>query len=254
MHPHTNPLEAILKRTQWLVWLMALMALTFASGCSDDDSNPTGTPSGNAPVFGGTSNNITVPAGMANSQDPNAQLAYAYVNMANGISAHGGWFNPPTRAIAVAGPPWESTWTNGPLTVTLIVNETDTMYTWDVYLDGTSDEVVFDNFHFYSAWSYIDGSCGGLSFFGYDSSAQIDWDWCTESNGDFTMTMTFTDGSDVVVIDLLVHPDGSGEVSYTVNGVMVSLVVWDAMGNGQWNTWDSGGTPTGSGTWTAAVN
>ena len=242
-----------MRKSCWILWLLALMALTLVSACSDD-SSPTGTTPTGPPEFTGNDNTITVPPGMANSSDPNAALANAYIGMANAISGHGAMFTPPTRATETDGPPWEYTWSEGGLTVTLIINETDTMYTWDVYIDGTIDTEVFDNYLFYSAWASIDGSCGGLTFYAYDGSGMMEWEWCTDALGVFTMTMSFTDGSDTLAIDLLVNPDGSGEISYVINGVTVFEVIWDALGNGEWWTWDESGTPTGSGTWSAVLS
>jgi hypothetical protein len=242
-----------MKKTRWILWLLALMALTLTSACSNDDS-PTGTTPSDAPEFTGSSNTITVPAGMANSDDPNAMMASAYIGMANAIGGHGAMFTPPTRAMATDGPPWEYSWTEGTLTITLIINETDTMYTWDVYIDGTIDQEVYDDYLFYSAWSDIDGSCGGLTFYAYDSSGMMEWEWCTDALGVFTMTMSFSDGMNTVAIDLLVNADGSGEISYVFNGITVFEAIWDALGNGEWWTWDEGGTPTGSGTWSAVLN
>lgn len=243
-----------MKVTRWILILLAIFAMAVATGCSKDSSTNGGTPSDDPPEFEGTSNPITVPTGMANSSDPNAALANAYIGMANGITGHGAWFTPPTRAAADDGPPWEYSWSEGGLTVTLIINETAEMYIWEVYLDGTLDQEVFDNYLFYSAWSTIDGSCGGLTFYAYDGQGEMSWEWCTDEFGVYTMTMTFTDSMDTIIIDILVNPDGSGEITYDVNGVTVFMVVWDALGNGEWWTWDASGTPTGNDTWDAVVN
>jgi len=233
--------------------LLAILAMTVATGCSEKSSTNGGT-SSDPPEFGGSGTTVTVPPGMANSSDPNAAMASAYIGMANGIAGHGGMFTPPTRAAATDGPPWEYSWSQGGLTVTLIIDETDTMYTWDVYIDGTVDQEVFDNYHFYSAWSLLDESCGGLTFFAYDGQGTIEWEWCTDVLGVYTMTMTYSDGADTVVIDITVNQDGSGEITLAVNSVTIFQVIWDALGNGEWWTWDDGGTPTGNGTWDAVVN
>jgi hypothetical protein len=237
-----------------MAWLLIFVAATFIGGCSSSDDDPAGPSGDTPPEFNGSGTTVTVPTGMANSGDPMANQAIGFINMANGMSAHGGWFTPPSGMRAAEGS-WEESWSYEGMTVTLIVTETSTMYTWDVYIDGTIDDIVFDNHHFYHAWTTLDGSCVGLEFYAYDEfDGQLEWTWCTESDGTFTMSFIFGDYVDSFTIDILVNPDGSGEVDYAFNGTTVLFVSWDALGNGEWWTYDESGNPTGNDTWDAALN
>ncbi len=200
--------------------------------------------------MGGSDINIVVPSGMANSQDPMAQLAVAYIQMANSISGYGGWFDPP-NGMRAAAESWEYTWTEGGLTITLVVEETSTMYTWDVWVDGNDGYYDYDNWHMFHAWEYIDGSCGGLEFYAIDEyMGELYWDWCTDSEGVFTMTFYTSYEGYSTEIELVVYPDGSGSLSYYFDGALDMLVEWNADGSGQWWTYN----PADSGSWDAAAN
>jgi len=242
-----------MKKLSWLTWLLVLMTAIFVGGCSSSDDGPSGPSGDNPPEFGGTDNVITVPQGMMNSQDPYAQMAVGYIQMANGVAGMGGWFEPPSGLRAADGPPWEYTWSDGDLTVTLIINETSTLYTWDVYLDGSDGYETYDDYHFYHAWEEKDGGCGGLEFFAPEEDGYIEWSWCTETDGTFTMNMYFTDGQSDFTIDVLVYANGSGEISFMVDDVTTLYVTWTSQGDGAWWSYDEEGDPTGNGTWDAAL-
>lgn len=240
-----------MKKTTWMAWLLIFTAALFIGGCSSsDDDGPSGPSGDNPPEMGGTGVNITVPAGMANSQDPHAQIANGYIQMANSISDHGGFFTPPS-GIRAAAESWEYSWSEGGLTVTLIIEETSNMYTWDVYLDGSDGYYTYDNAHMYHAWEYIDGSCGGLEFYSLDEyMGELEWTWCTDSAGVFTMTMTTYYELESFEIELVVYPDGSGDLSYTFDGILELYIEWNADGSGSWWTYN----PADSGNWDAAAN
>lgn len=141
-----------MNKKTWMAWLLIFAAALFIGGCSSsDDDGPSGPSGDNPPEMGGSDINITIPDGMANSQDPMALLAVTYIQMANSISTYGGWFDPP-NGIRAAAESWEYTWTEGGLTVTLIIEETSSMYTWDVYVDGSDGYYTYDNWHMYHAW------------------------------------------------------------------------------------------------------
>jgi len=239
-----------LKKTTWMAWLLIFTAAIFIGGCSSDDDSPSGPSGDNPPEFGGTDLTVTVPVGMQNSQDPMAQLAMGYILTANSISNMGIWFQQPGGLRAADGPPWEYDWTQDGLTVTVIVDETSTQYTWDVYFDGSLEGYIFDNVLIYSAWEDKDGGCGGLDFYAWDEvMGEMSWEWCT-TGGVFTMTMWTENTYGSSEINVTVNADGSGEMEVYVDEALYLLINWDSAGNGQWWTYD----PDDNGSWDAAAN
>ena len=103
----------------------------------------------------------------------------------------------------------------------------------------------------HAPWQNLDGSCGGLEFYAIDEyMGELEWYWCTDSEGVFTMTMTTSYEYESFELELIVYPDESGELSYYFDGFLEMLIQWNADGSGQWWTYD----PVDSGSWDAAAN
>jgi len=213
------------------------MAL-FAMSCSDEGGGSTEPDANDPPVFAGPGAEIIVPAGMADSQDPQAIMVNGWITWVNEINNHEGVFEPPIDLPSSDGPPWTYTWTDDSYAMTLIIDETPTMYTWDLFRNEA---------FYYHGWEDLDGTCGGLrSRCGETCTAN--WSWCMEHSGVFTMDMTQSRICDSFTISTSVNPDGSGAATYTDNDIDTFLAQWDAAGNGQW--WDY--SQEESGAWDAA--
>ncbi len=253
-----------MSKNKWLV-LLGMLALTFVmAGCSDDDDPAAPTGDG-SPDYGNNYQAPTVPQGMQQSQDPQAAMANAYVNMFAQMSAGMGFMEPPAGAKSAQddGPPWTYTWSytgdGMDITYTLVIDE-DMMgdvaiWTWNVYFDGTIEGEVFDNYNMYSAWEAQDGSEGGFEFYDYPSQDVLfSWYWSYNADGSFDYEMIgYDSGVPQMQILLSVNLDGSGFLEFDEwNGtawVIDFYVEWDALGNGSWIQYTDG-VQTSSGNWT----
>lgn len=243
----------MLKKT-YPIWLLGLMVVFLAFACSDDDEEtPTGTNNQQTMDHIPTLDSIQVPAAMAASSDPYAQMAVTYVNMTNGLANLGQYFVPPSKAAksaAYAGSEADTliwSWSYGGITVYLKFWETLTHYYWRYMWHGTYDQVVYDNWIWYAANQTKDGTAGQLVW--YDDNSLIPfltWEW-TYLAGVYTLTYTFDNINQLIIT---VNADGSGSLEYYEDSVLKLRIIWYANGSGAW--WTYG--PDSNGTWLVGKN
>ncbi len=208
------------------------------------------------PPPGLTATPVTVPAHMLESQDSMAMMAVAYVDMANSMSSLvDTYFTPPggkACAVKTDGPPWEYTWTDSSLTVTMTIDEMVGGYQWEIVLDGTDGFYAYSDWLMMSAEQTTDGSSGSMILY-QPVTTEIDseWSWSTDAYGVYTFVMT-TYGSPGSRIEIVVNLDQSGSIDfYDESGgayEMVFRVEWAADGTGSYWMY-SGGVEQDSGTW-----
>lgn len=234
-----------------ILTLLAVLALAFAVGCSDDD-DPTGPGGGgdDSPTFAGPET-YNVPNSMTTSANPNAQLAVGYTTQINLASTYAAFLSSPVKA-ANDGPPWVDTFTYGGFTVELTVDEDGDDWTYEARLSGTVGEESYDNDLIYRARQSKTGGNGYLDFMdpttGYILSR---WDWNTTST-----SLIAYDGMSPAGAYILT-PDGSGGADLEVwndglpsgDGWLGLAMSWDAAGNGSWISYDDQGGETDSGVW-----
>lgn len=146
-----------------LLPLLAVLALAFAVGCSDDD-DPAGPGGGGdeTPAFVGPEA-YEVPNSMVTSAIPDAQLAVGYATQVNLVSTYGAFLNSPAKAAA-DGPPWVDTFTYGGFTVELTVDEDGDDWTYEARLSGTVGEESYADDLIYRARQAKTGGDGYLDF------------------------------------------------------------------------------------------
>ncbi len=231
------------------LFIVPLLLVFLVTGCSDDEKT---TDEFEGPEW--TVDPVEVPENMAQSDDPFAQMAVGYVDLANGFSAYGGFFAPPARALCSVNRDgeWEYTWSDGSLTVTLIITETSDYYYWKIYFDGTDGTTTFDNFLFIEAEQTIDGSSGSLYIYdpGQTGYAFM-WSWEIDADGAYHFTCEFFED---FKIEVVINADGSGSVEfydYGTAGYWRNFrIEWTAEGSGEWWEYDEAGNEIAHGTWT----
>jgi len=90
---------------------------------------------------------------------------------------------------------------------------------------------------------------GGYMLTGND--LVYDYTWNYDDNGTLTFVMNFASGTDSLRYEVVVNTDGSGSISYQINGSAFYEMTWDATGNGTWSYYDvTDGSLVASGSWT----
>lgn len=238
-------------------WLLVLLIFSLIMGCSKD-KNPTEPAEENPPEF--NMKTIPIPQKMAQSADPNVQLAVSYIAMANSISNYGSYFTPPPKSKTLAkdlevqnGGTWTRTWTLDSLTITMTVSSTDSQYVWDILVTGTLYGHAYNNWKMIHAERMKDEK-SGLMIIYKDNSTEIaaKWTWNIDEQNVFTVTMTFDTPEDGK-IEIMLNPDGSGELNYYkwyVDTFVLDLKVkWNVDGSGQWWTYKENGDMRNSDSW-----
>lgn len=225
-----------------LVFFSVLIVFT---GCKKDNENED--PNQEAPDF--KTQQIDLPDAMTNANDPGAQQATAYVNMANSYAAMGAMMVPPGKSTLVKdlkdGTPWTYTWEvddgTGQFTVTLTVTEDAVKYMWEFVINGNLDGIQVTNFVYLRGIEYKDGSFSSLE--GWDPQTgelAFSWTWSNNS-GTITMELLFPGETKIVVV---INPDNSGSMEFyewmNNQWILEFRVVWTAAGTGEWWEYDNG--------------
>jgi hypothetical protein len=250
-----------MKRATILFSAIVLGMAMFFGACSkddDDNSNPAPPPE-EVPEYGGQT--VTIPDAMMQSQDPGAQQAVAYIDMANGFVEMAGSFgNPPEKSSSFKstngdGPPWVYNWEvndeTGNYTVTLTINETGDGTEWDIVVNGVMDGITLDNFTIMHGEQSDDGKNGSFTVYDWENQGGeiFEITWNTDDDGNYFIHINIPES---VKIDVVANADGSGSVAfYQWNETDFELMfkaVWDAEGSGEWWQYE-GGELIDHGTW-----
>jgi len=244
-------------RSRSIIWLTVAFCIAIGSGCSKNESS-TAPEETQPPEPALTS--ITVPESLAESENPMARLVVTYVNMVNALTGYSSYFSPPPNSQQLESPvlssssTWTYTWTTDSLTITLTVVETDEAYTWDVVLTGT------DGIHSYEDWLFIhaeqakDGTNGIVVMYKpITTDVAMRWEWTVDEDGTCNFVFTFYGDETQGRIEVVAHPDGSGELSFYAYAEgsydLTFHAEWASEGSGEWWTYQDG-EETGHGTWT----
>lgn len=230
-----------------LVFTALLLFAFILAGCSKDGSSPS-EPQVTAPtvptlVFKGPSTTST---------ETNAQMVKSYVSAVNMFTTMFAPYQylPSTRD----GNTWTWTYTEGTLTVKMTSTaQSDGTNLWKLILNGQdqSDGVTYNN------WTGMEGSTSGDGKSGswkiYEANTTIiegDFSWATNNNILTGTQKEYTNGTSTGQIVLVNNPDNTGEMRMYEGTVMTYKATWTAAGAGQWWTYNSSGTQTGTGSWT----
>lgn len=232
-----------------LVWLLALLVIFVAFGCSDDEDPPTGntTPTLlHIPI----SNTISVPSGMQNSSDPHAITATTLLNILNLLPTYTLLFDAAGKASTAPGNVGGSADTTiYPVGVYIKIRfwETDTTYHWEYFWDGPYNDTVYVDWMLCAGEQNKAGTRGSFTVYTENTTDQnLKWEW-SYVGGVYTVTLTMTSAR----IDFVIYADGSGTFDYWDGECLVVEITWAADGSGIWIEHSCGGNQ-GSGSWIAA--
>ena len=223
-----------------------LLLLALVLNCSKNSTEPHTKDPGERPEM--AIKEIAVPANMSQSSDPNAQMANAYVTMANSFRGWSYAFAPPVglnKAMLSAerlgdDPKWSDTWTDNGLTLTMLVFETDDKYMWEVRLTGVDGDQVFDDFLFIRSEQKKDETAGMLIIYDPElPDGVVKWLWDINAAGVYTMSLIFDENTpEAEKLVVASYPDNSGWLEYSewINNqyVLDFRCEWDAAGAGAW--------------------
>lgn len=238
-----------MKKSNLLFAFITLFFFSFIVSCSEkDDTEPQDQQTQEAPTL--ETKIVELPEAMTQSNDPGAQMATMYANMANGFTGWAGMMIPPQKSASLKstldGDPWVYTWdfSEGAdaYSITLTIAETPTEYLWTMVINGTLGGMVLDNFLYMEANEALDGTSG--EFVMYDPEEQgigLIASWVTNSNGVYSLT--FEMPGEVKIV-LTTNLDNSGEISvYDWNETEYLLsfnASWDSTGHGEYWEYDAG--------------
>ncbi len=237
--------------------LVIMLIFALLLGCSsDDDSGPTEpeNENDNPPTI--EFDPIQVPQTMqdaANSGDPGAAQAVAYIQMANMLPYYTQLLTPPSSAgklPSTSATNNEWTWTHQGATFTLTSEETATTYEMTLTVDGTIEGNTYNNQVFITASTSKLNNSGELAFYDPDSGLPVlDFEWDIAQDGTTHMLLTSHQASPSISVELYYYPDGSGALDVNAPGEGSWSISWSADGSGTWTQYDAGGGIIDQGNW-----
>jgi len=220
-----------------------LIVLSIIFACSkDEEAEPQQPTNNNPPEY--TVKTVQVPDQMAQSNDPGAQQAMSFINMANSFTGFTGMFAPPQKSgiykSTSDGPPWIHNWEvdddSGQYSVTLTIDEDETHVFWSIVIDGVMEGIILQEFTFLYSKMAKDDSEGLFRL--YDPDTQelgMDIFWSTDQSGIYHFTFLVPEE---IKIEITQFPDGSGNIEvyeWLNDQFIISFVAeWNATGHGEW--------------------
>ena len=239
-------------------FVLGVLIMAGFVGCSKN-SSPTEPKKKEAPTI--AAHQVTIPQKMAQSSDPNAQLAVGFISMANGFSNFGSNFAPTSlqKSSSLAASPnddptWFRTWTNAGLTTSVSIYDKGDTYVWEIRLSGTDGENSFSDWLFIHAEQSQDRSSGTMTIYEpVTTKVSSVFTWGKDAENNYTLTMIANFDAAAAKVVVLQRPDNSGSLEYSEgsqnNFVVQFTCQWSADGSGSWTSYDDNGKQTGSGSW-----
>ena len=230
-----------MKTVKLLILFTAILSAILIAGCSKDDD----TPVGEAQKFEVKS--VQVPKAMSQSNDPGAQMATSYVNMINGLSGFSSLMAPPgNKPDNISNGERTFTWDvndkTGIYTVKLVIKETNSEIIWDMYIDGTMEGNVLNNFHYIHAVKQKDESGSVFTVWDPDTGSKfMELSWSVIANESVKFVFEVFNETYLTVI---VNSDGSGSIElkeWLLGGYVTTYKAsWAASGHGQYQEFVNG--------------
>lgn len=246
--------------------LIALMAIAISCSKDDDDPQPNVNVENAAISFSENSKVLEVPQGLIDSEDQNAKMAAAFVDMANNIGANLALFTPPagaTKSTELITPTnGRTSATSGVVyywsdpsygSVAYQVRDDDDKYTFELLYKGVDDAGWYRYLYaqemkdrsngymaLYDVWGFEDDSRG---------AEMMRWEW-TRKGDLFTFKMSDREGGFNLTISVNTKTK-AGSLIYFEGSSKQSEIVWDAKGSGTWKLYDDTGAVWQEGFWTA---
>ena len=251
--------------------LTVLFALAIiVAGCSKDEE-PTPEELQNL-SFNSEQVLARVPDGLKNSDDPQAEDCYSFIESAVDMSDFIDEMEVPDDAFKVSkksslagADTWRWTWYEyGGQTITLYwtYDEDNSKRYWTMEIQYGSGP----RYDFIEAWETKDGTQGEVIYnFGwaaiYSGEPIEDYEyyywrytWTLDNSGAYHLKFGIDSYNQEyefdVYYDVLINADGSGSIDYYIYDELFYAYTWDALGNGTWEYY-LGGELYMSGTWEA---
>lgn len=246
-----------MKKITVRILMLSLTVMSLA--CSKDEENVQP-----APLRPGLSENdilIQAPANLKTSDDPMAQTALGYIELANSISTNFSYFEIPPGATTSDTPIVPINGRTSGTTKYTVYSWTDQSEHQFSYQVGEYD----DKYTFEMFWK-LKGQTGwtrllfaeenkaktlGIfiiyDFTGSDASKEfLRYDWSRIGEA-FKLKIAMEDA----FYDFDINTKtGAGNVKFYSNDVLYYKLIWDAQGNGTWSQYDESGAEVESGSWT----
>jgi hypothetical protein len=241
--------------------VLKLLAIFFLSiaiiSCSDDDggSNPTDPNGGGGD--GGSGDNGSQPViefpefKGPDTDDSKAIKTKAHVQTLNSFIQSASGFVIYSEQADQQGEDWIYNWTSEGINYRLIIsNNSDQSVSWTITMDGSSDNVTYDNYTLMEGTRSSDGKEGSWKAYAFDGSGTLEFnlDWVEDEDGVLTAELELPeDNMRYLIVE---HPDGTGTIRRYENGTMTFTSTWDNNeGSGQYSEYDEDGNELDSGSW-----
>jgi hypothetical protein len=233
--------------------LTILILSLFLASCSSDDNGdgPTDPNGGGGNGDGGNQPTIEVPEFSGpNTDAPEAQETKIYAQSFSSSAQVAGSYANYSQFLNQQDNNWTYSWTSEGLTYTITAtNNADGSTAWNITVDGSNDDVSYDNYMLADGSKSADGSSGNWRM--YDSEGngmlQFVFEWSTDDNGVVTGTMEYP--QDNIRIVMVNNPDGSGSIERYQDGTLRFEASWDGQGSGQYTKYDESSNVIDSGSW-----
>ncbi len=246
-------------------FVYCVLLLAVASCSKDDDPTVQSDLSSAELSFKAGEAPVVIPTGLAQSDDPIAQSAVAYLSQANEMANFISEMQPPAGATKSSTPingkvntggRTEAdflvyTWTDGNYIYAYQISETDTKYVFELFwkFSDTSDFVryILAEETKIKSETTLDGFLEVYSLFSESEDYQLRYEWNKDADGTFHFDLLTP--NDAFRISIVSNPDNSGSVKYFFSGSIYYDITWNADGSGSWILYDLEGNISDSGTW-----
>lgn len=230
--------------------LLIMISLIGINGCSEDNSDPGSPESGNNNTPPSLPS-VNFPAPRSDNRNPVMSLISGYVQSINVLRI----YSDAVKGIEAErqNDNWVWSYVRDSLTITLTASQLPNGdYQWNVFLSGTKDNSFYDNWLSAAGISSADGKTGTWKIF-RDNSTILEGEYLWDKSADGTITGTaiaYRDGAETGRIELLNHPDSSGQVIVYVLDNLFFKADWQTDGSGHWWRYGFNGSVLDEGTWT----
>jgi hypothetical protein len=234
----------------FIIGIMAILPSLFISSCKKDEPEPE-VPTYRQPSIATRTQIVEIPAGLQNSQDPNAQMGAAWMGIANGLAAFGSSFAVPTDA-QIQNTKSTATvyyWTYGGYSYWMTYSETADKYVWKYDYEWPG----YPRFTFIEANELKNGTAGQWMVYNPEGAHEVLWkyDWTLNAANDYAATILFYGQQEYenIKFDVLARGNNSGYFKLFEGAQLLVEIIWNANGSGTW--WIYGyGEENYTGSWT----
>jgi len=214
--------------------------------CSDSD-NPTKASDPDSPQF--TTRNITLPQGLTNSSNNDAQELVAMIDALENFESDGCCFacpaDAPNQESSYSDLKWTLRWQcEQNLDNELLITTGQDRHTWQLFYEGSKDGVNFEHWKRMEAVQTFEKSSGHVNLYIENSrNTEIEWVWYNLTDGSYRFDKTLM-VPEIYKMSLKLNSDYSGEFEiYSIDHGKLDKTkryVWYVNGKGEWWEYENG--------------